>query len=504
MIHRIKALYDEGRGSSIRSIAKELKLSVNTVRKYLKMDVTAIETQQSQRARAKSLDAHREYIVHLLKTFAGLSAVKVKRKLEEAVGPLEVSSRSMRRYIGSLRKEVTEARPRYYEPVLDAVPGVQCQIDAGELRDVPIHGVATPVYFVVFVLSYSRLMYVGVSRRPIDTETFIHLHDTAFRYFGGCPRECVYDQTKLVVIAEQYRELEVNQRFAHYATAAGFAIRACEGYDPESKGKVEAGVKYVKQDALYGEDFADWPALEQHLGQWLERVANARTHATTGQVPRDYYEAQERARMRPYLSPASLLPSETPGESRQVDKTGLISFQSNKYSVPMAYQQGRVKVLATPDGQLVIQDAQSGECIATHPLNAGKGVIVKNSDHYRNKSQRIAVLEEEIAAALGADLGPRLCRQLKQADPSYYADKLRGVRRHLDRLARLPQAQLAYLADQEGLKMSTLLDSLSAWEAHPERLESPAPEPLQVTPRPERLASYAGLTQSSREVCCVH
>src|SRR3546814_18934328 len=65
---------------------------------------------------------------------------------------------------------------------------------------------------------------------------------------GGTPEECVYDQTKLVVLSEQYRELTVNQRFHEFATTAGFRLYACEGYDPESKGKVEAGVKYVKQD----------------------------------------------------------------------------------------------------------------------------------------------------------------------------------------------------------------------------------------------------------------
>lgn len=96
--------------------------------------------------------------------------------------------------------------------------------------------------------------------RSIDTETLIRQHDAAFRNFGGMPQECVYDQTQWVVISEVFRELRLNPRFHQYATAAGFTIRAGEGYDPESKGKVEAGVKYVKQNALYGETFTDWDA----------------------------------------------------------------------------------------------------------------------------------------------------------------------------------------------------------------------------------------------------
>ena len=123
------------------------------------------------------------------------------------------------------------------------MPGVQCQVDPGELRNVMINGIETTVYFVVFVLSFSRLMHVSMTLKPIDTSEFIRMHDAALRYFGGRTQELVYDQTKLVVIKERYRELELNARFNEYATHAGFNIRACEGYDPESKGKVEAGVK---------------------------------------------------------------------------------------------------------------------------------------------------------------------------------------------------------------------------------------------------------------------
>ena len=90
---------------------------------------------------------------------------------------------------------------------------MQCQVDGGEMRGVLVAGRETAVYFVVFVLSYSRLIYVAVSDKPVNTESFIRMHDQAFRYFGGCPEECVYDQSKLVVLSERFREIEVNERF---------------------------------------------------------------------------------------------------------------------------------------------------------------------------------------------------------------------------------------------------------------------------------------------------
>ncbi len=321
MIHKIKSLYDNGNGLGKKAIARELNISKNTVRKYLAMDGDAISAYLTETERQKKLDDHRDYIVHLLVTFPLLSAVKVQRKLQIRHPGLVLSSRTIRRYVKQLKETVVGKQVRCYQPVLDHVPGEQCQVDPGELRGVLINGLEATIHFVVFVLSFSRLMYVALSAKPINTEDFIQMHDAAFRYFDGVSAECVYDQTKLVVIKEEYRELTVNSRFNEYASHAGFRIHACEGYDPESKGKVEAGVKYVKGNALYGETFDNWSALESYMANWLDTIANQRVHATTGKVPQVYYNEFERRHMKPYLSPKSVHPN---GQmlTRKADKTG--------------------------------------------------------------------------------------------------------------------------------------------------------------------------------------
>ncbi len=164
-------------------------LSRNTVRKYLRMDENAISEQIENPSRTKRLDDHRDYLVHLLKKFSKPSVVRSARKLQSKVGELLASDRSIRRYERMLKEEVASAQICYYEPILDDVPGVQCQVDPGELRSVLIGGDERALHFVVFVLSYSRLMYVGLAFRPLDTQTFIQLHDEALRYFGGLPEE---------------------------------------------------------------------------------------------------------------------------------------------------------------------------------------------------------------------------------------------------------------------------------------------------------------------------
>lgn len=462
MIHKIKALYDQGCGLSVRAISRELNLSRNTVRKYLKLDERDVSLVQEDPSRSKRLDAHRDFLIHQLKRYPQLSAVKLARRLREKVGDLPVADRSLRRYVRALKEQVASGQHRYYEPVLNTLPGIQCQVDPGELRHVLIGGVPRTLYFVVFVLAYSRLMYVGARFQPLNTEAFIQLHDEAFRYFGGVTEECVYDQTKLVVIDERYRELTLNQRFHHYATAAGYRIHACEGYDPESKGKVEAGVKYVKQDALYGETFENETAVHQHLQHWLETVANVRIHSTTGRKPRVCYEAEERRQLRPYAVPERLLQRVPEQATRRVDKTGLISWRANKYSVPMAWQQATVGVREQASS-LHIHDLETDERIASHALCLEKGRTLKNNHHYRDPNQRIAELEQAIAQCLPAGESEALCRLLKATSPKIYKDQLIGVRDLLRRYGPVEAELLALLTQQPQLTARGVERYLEAW-----------------------------------------
>jgi transposase len=496
VIHQIKALYNQGNGLSERQIAKELGISRNTVSKYLKLPEPAITALLSDTDRVKKLDDYRSYIIQLLQTYPGLSAVKVLRKLKAKVDDLAVSDRSVRRYIQALKQEISFKQGRYYEPVLDMIPGEQCQVDGGELRGVLIGGAESTVYFTVFVLSYSRLMHVSVCDRPIDTDTLIRQHDAAFRYFGGMPAECVYDQTKLVVIHEVFRELTLNPRFHQYATAAGFHIRACEGYDPESKGKVEAGVKYVKHNGLYGETFADWRDLEQYVADWLDRMANQRRHGSTGQSPCALYEREEKAKLLPYLTPACLAAAAAVVVTRKADKTGLIAWQSNKYSVPMAYQNARVGV-CEQDGLLHISDLSTGEVIAEHGVCLDKGQILKNTHHYRDRELRVETLEQELHQLLGQpDLALALCAVLKATSPKIYKDQLAGAQQvlaeHVRSHGALPEALLQRLLESPRLTATGFKERLAAYQQHPERITTADVKPP-ASPASTILARYGAL-----------
>ena len=490
MIHKIKALYDNGNGLSKRQIALELGISRNSIKKYLSMEVIDISKQQEESNRVKSLDSYKEYIVHLLQSYPNLSAVKIMRRIKAKYTDITVSERTMRRYVESLKNTINCKQERYYQPVLDMVPGVQCQVDPGELRNVMIGGIEVTIYFVVFVLSYSRLMYVGLSSKPINTNILIGMHDAAFRYFGGCTEECVYDQTKMVVLHEEYRELVLNKRFHEYATYCGFNIRACEGYDPENKGKVEAGVKFVKHNGLYGEEFASWSDLESYKSHWLDTIANTRCHGTTGEAPNIRYKELEVMRMRPYNAP-SIVQQDGQLVTRKADKTGLISWQSNKYSVPMAYQGGMVGV--KPDKtELIVYDLITKNELARHNLNQETGKIIVNRNHYRDLNELTSDLENSVIALIGDVYGVILCALLKSTSPTIYKDQLRGVLQIFSsNKNNITEDMLVWLCYRPRLTATLVKDYILARISKINRcIDSVTKQPLDT----EELSRYAQLT----------
>ncbi len=469
MIHKIKAMYDKGNGYSKKQISEDLSISRNTVRKYVDMDEEEIVAYVRDPKRVKLLDEYKDYIVLQLHKYPKLKATKIKRKLEAKISKEIASERTYRNYVSELKKTTAVKQQRYYEPVIDMVAGVQCQVDMGESRGVMIGGKPTTIYFAVFVLSYSRMIYVGVSDRPINTKLFIQMHDEAFTYFDGVGEECVYDQTKLVVIKEEFREVWFNEEFYRYATVARFDIRVCEGYDPESKGKVEAGVKYFKNDFLYGDEFESLDELKESRLKWFNEVANVRIHGAMKRRPREVYESEEKGKMKPYMRPFYLI-QEDAGQSREVDKTSLISHRANKYSVPMKYQSSTVMV-QEEGTKLVIRDIETRDVIAVHDLCKRKGGISKNNNHYRDYQKLISDKETEIGELIGNELSERLCKVMKKTSPKIYKDQLAGLIQLLKQYTgkdSLNEA-LDQLSGRRRLTVTYIRDYLSAMYSEKDR-----------------------------------
>lgn len=417
--HKIKALRAE---YSIRDCARELDISINTVQKYAQMSLDEASASIGQQQRRSQFDEARVYILEELGEFPKITATKLLRKVKEHSPCITAKERAFRKYLAPLRKSVEpEQKIRHYEPVLDMEPGHQVQVDMGEqevCQDKDGH--TFKIYFISFVFSYSRMGCVLFQGRPYNTASFIEAHKEAFDYFGGVAKEYVYDQTRLVVINEKYREVYFNEQFHQFALKYEFTPKVCEGYDPQSKGKVERFIRYVKEDFLYGEYFSGIDDMRKGSLIWLDEVANCRIHATTKRQPIKMFEEERLLLNQCYLG------LKTP-DRRWVDKVGLISFDGNKFSVPYTYQRKDVAVLGE-DTQLIICDIDTSEEIARHEIPEGKGHIIKNNNHYRDYRKSVESLTAEALKLFEAIEGSaELIERIKCDNPKIMRDQLRGL-----------------------------------------------------------------------------
>ena len=152
----------------------------------------------------------------------------------------------------------------------------------------------------------------------------------ALAFFGGSPRRLIFDNLGAAVVNGSGRQACLHPEFL--ALCGHFCLEpiACARRDPESKGVVEAKVRYVKRNALQGrdEELTCWEDYGRLAVYWRDEVANVRLHQTTQQRPMDRFE-QERGLLRPL--PA--VPFDTDEVlSVCVDAHARVKFDGNRYS----------------------------------------------------------------------------------------------------------------------------------------------------------------------------
>ncbi len=197
------------------------------------------------------------------------------------------------------------------DPVVrfETSPGQQMQVDWIEFRKAG-HAQGLLAAFVA-TLGYSRASFVEFVT-DIRLETLLACHQRAFDYFGGVPREALYDNVKTVILKRDAYDKGQHQyqpAFADFAKHYGFAPRVCKPYRAKTKGKVERMNGYLRysfwvplasQRRLDGLP-TDCASCNLAVKRWLREVANARTHGTTGRVPAEVLIEEQ-----PHLLPLSL------------------------------------------------------------------------------------------------------------------------------------------------------------------------------------------------------
>jgi transposase len=170
--------------------------------------------------------------------------------------------------------------------VLDFDPGHTAQIDFGKGPEIVDQstGEVQKTWVFVMVLAWSRHMYAELVTDQ-SVETWLGCHRRAFEHFGGVPAVCLIDNLKAAITKACYYDPQVQHAYADYAEGYGFIIAPCPVADPQKKGIVESGVKYVKNNFVPLRKFRDLVDANAQLMQWVMSVAGNREHGTTRVAP---------------------------------------------------------------------------------------------------------------------------------------------------------------------------------------------------------------------------
>src|SRR5215207_8649615 len=196
-------------GQSIRSVARQMDISRNTVSKYLKVSEPKRIVSQPKPSPVMETVAPR--IEELLEHWRGrttpkqrITGTRVHRQLVEE--GYEVGITTVRDYLREKRRQEAEV----FVPLVHR-PGDEAQVDFFEVS-VEEDGQIGKVWKFVMRLMYSGRDFVWLYDRA-DQLSFLDAHVRAFSYLGGVPRRIVYDNLAAAVKKVVGTERELTERF---------------------------------------------------------------------------------------------------------------------------------------------------------------------------------------------------------------------------------------------------------------------------------------------------
>jgi transposase len=353
-------------GWTVSAIAEQLNLDRKTVRRYL---LEPPQPYKREKPAPCKIDAHRVYLRERWEQ----GVHNASKLLDEIRGRGYGGGYSqLKLAVASWREEGRERAFVRFE----TEPGEQSQMDWGHFGDWG----GRRLYGFALTLCYSRMRYVEFTQRQ-DIHHLLACIVHAFRYFSGVTECVLTDRMKTVLLDETGGELHFNKKFLEFAAYYGFVPRVCRPYRPETKGKIESTIRFVKQNFWPGIAFDSVADLNQQARVWMEKV-NRQQHSTTREVP---YDRLPKERL--------LLVDDQPDydtsymEDRRVAKDCLLSYRANRYSVPFRYA-GKTVLVREPVRGGSIQIYSDVKVIAEHRLVEGRGAMVMSPEHYEGLADR--------------------------------------------------------------------------------------------------------------------
>jgi transposase len=363
-----------------------------------------------------------------------LSSAQVYDWLLEKYEGLVIGESTVRTYVRGIREEykiIKETTPRMYEAIPDPPMGEQMQVDFGHTKQRTVDNKEVKINFIAFVLSHSRQKYKEWLDRPFTTQDVIRAHENAFHWYGGMTNEIVYDQDSLIVVSENGGDLILTKEFQQYRESRGINLRVCRKADPESKGRIENVVGFVKQNFAKHRVFHNIDSWNEQGWEWLNRTGNYKIHNTTKKRPIEVF-LLEKQHLKPVSKKIDIQNNYDSSIARCVHKDNTIRYQSNRYSLPLGTYNKLEKVCIkeTENNQLIIYNPDTGEMIAKHSIPEGKGQLIKDRKHSRDRTKGVEAFIHTVAERFeDKEMASRYLERVRDKNPRYIKDQLQIILR---------------------------------------------------------------------------
>jgi transposase len=347
ILHRYRDGYSE------RRISRELKINRETVRRYLA---------EYAKAREKLSDASEpdevliEEIVKIPKyDSSNRGTKKFTNEVSQEVDRLlqaneEKRSRGLHKQVmkkidilehlqekgydigytsvcNHINKKLDKRKEAYIRQVYE--PGDVCEFDWGEVK-LEIGGKMQTLYMAVFTPAMSNYRYAVLFHRQ-DTAAFLQAHVLFFEHVGGVFHTMVYDNMRVAI--RRFvgpSEKEPTEALLKLSAYYQFHFRFCNVARGNEKGHVERSVEFVRRKAFSNKDrFPTLEAANAWLAGTCNRLNTLFNRDNQGKRAIDLLEAEKKQ-----MAPAP--PSFDCGQLEQskVDKYSVITYGTNRYSVP--------------------------------------------------------------------------------------------------------------------------------------------------------------------------
>lgn len=365
------------KGVSIKQIARELKISKNTVKKLIKQEE---EPKYTRKVVHTKIDEYKDKIkVWYLEKKYDFNGTRIFNELLKlgyggTINPIY-------RYLKTLDEEKSfiskKATVRYETP-----PGDQAQFDWGQY-EVLAGGEQITIYCFSMILSYSRRKAAVCSKSQNGISIYEAIQDL-FVELGGTTKELLIDNPKALVTSHRKgEEVEFNESALKLFTHLGIDANACLPMRPRTKGKIERPFQYLEQQFFKGSSFENMEDLNFKLKEFMD-VWNNRIHGTTRRVPIEMYGEEKNFLGK--LKKKLIIDSEL--EIRNVSNDSFVIVDTNRYSVPVKYVDKLVKIRVVYGYILEIYDFDLN-LIKKYTLIQGRNGKIEDDRDYAGIASRV-------------------------------------------------------------------------------------------------------------------